>query len=88
MIENATVSNQYASVGITGNYNVGGLAGFSSGNINSCYSSGLVSGSINAGGLIGSEENPVTENSFWNIETTAQITSSGGQALTTAQMIL
>ncbi len=65
---------------------VGGLMGFSSGSVTQCYSTGLVSGSEyteDIGGLVG--KGGATA-SFWDIETSGQISSSGGIGKTTAEM--
>lgn len=49
-VKNLTLEN----VDITGDYNVGALAGYSYGKITNCHSSGTVRGQFNVGGLLGS----------------------------------
>ena len=90
---NATVTNCYSSGSVTGNDKVGGLVGtnFSSGDvvISNCYSSCRVSGDIYVGGLIGFNNmaTPDIINSFWDIETSGQTGSAGGEGKTTAEMM-
>ena len=38
---------------VTGDYNVGGLVGYSAGNVTACYVTGSVAGSVGVGGLVG-----------------------------------
>jgi hypothetical protein len=85
---NTTISNSYATGAVTGGNTVGGLVGGSYGPITDSYATGLVTGSSAVGGLVGINHvaNTIT-NSFWNVTTTGQATSSvGGTGLTTAQM--
>jgi hypothetical protein len=49
-VKNLTLEN----VNITGDYDVGALAGYSYGKITNCHSSGTVRGQFNVGGLLGS----------------------------------
>ena len=64
---------------------------FSSGDvvISNCYSSCRVSGDIYVGGLIGFNNmaTPDIINSFWDIETSGQTGSAGGEGKTTAEMM-
>jgi len=54
--------------------------------VTNCYSIGNVSGDENIGGLVGySQYNEVTA-SFWDIQTSGQLSSAGGSRRTTAQM--
>jgi hypothetical protein len=69
---------------------VGGLVGLSevTGIVNGCYSSGSVSGNREVGGLAGGGLGgwgPIT-NSFWDVETSGQAESAGGEGKTTAEM--
>ncbi len=84
------INNSYATgnVNSSGN-NGGGLVGFTySGAITNSYATGAVSGT-GAGGLLGGSMSGVSiGNSFWNIQTSGQATSSGGgTGLTSAQMM-
>jgi len=81
----------YATGDISGTENVGGLVGRTYDSIINCYAIGGVSGTTNVGGLVGQGiENYLAYgraiNSFWDIETSGQLTSDGGTGKTTAQM--
>ncbi len=92
-----TIDNTYAtgSVASTGSNpsEVGGLVGALVGPVNTSYATGHVSaGTFQVGGLVGmvysvySSVGTVT-NSYWNVTTTGQSSSTGGgTGLTTAQM--
>ena len=47
------IINCYATGDVNGNNSVGGLAGYSSGDVNCCYSTGEVDGNTYVGGLVG-----------------------------------
>lgn len=58
----------------------------SSGTVENSYSTGLVTSTgFFVGGLIGSSSGTVT-NSFWNTQSSGQVTSDGGIGKTTAEM--
>jgi predicted outer membrane repeat protein len=81
----------YAAGGVSGTENVGGLVGRAYASIINCYASGSVSGTTNAGGLVGlGLENYISYggaiNSFWDIESSGQLTSDGGIGKTTNEM--
>ena len=82
-----TIRDCYASTSVLGNDVAGGLVGNNQyGEIINCYSTGFVLRQGNAGGLVGfGEEGEVIE-SFWDIETSDQATSNGGEGRTTAQL--
>jgi hypothetical protein len=65
----------------------GGLVGYlDSGTISNCYSTGAVSGS-NVGGLVGYKIiGSIIVSSFWDVNTSGQVTSAGGTGKTTAEM--
>lgn len=68
-------------------YHVGGLIGYNlSWAPNECYSTGFVSGTYGIGGLVGYGTNTSTTDSFWDIQTSGQSTSSGGIGKTTEDM--
>lgn len=74
-----------AATGATGRS--GGLVGENYyATITNAYASGGVSG-VNSGGLAGYNINGFYNNSFWNTETSAQLTSAGGNGITMAQMM-
>lgn len=82
-VEDSTTINQsYANVDVSGTSNVGGLVGSLTTfnlNINQSYAIGKVNGSSSVGGLVGYALMGVTiNNSYWDIETTGQISSAGG----------
>jgi hypothetical protein len=58
-----TVSNCYATVNVTGDWNVGGLVGFNDGSVSNCYAIGNVTGNSEVGGLVGSNSG-MAENSY------------------------
>jgi hypothetical protein len=77
----------YANTQVSGSQFVGGLVGENyNGSISYCYSSGFVSGSLYVGGLTGYNFNGSVDNSFWDKDTSGQISSAGGTIKTTAQM--
>ena len=84
-----TINNCYSTGDVSGHYIVGGLVGGGGhsfqGEIINCYSTGNVSGTDWVGGLVGMIGVGVKE-SFWDIETSGQESSSGGTGLPTAQM--
>jgi hypothetical protein len=82
-----TVTNCYSVGPVTGSWAVGGLAGDNGGSVSDCYSARMVTvtESICAGGLVGYGFSEV-EDSFWDIQTSGQSKSDGGEGKTTAQM--
>jgi hypothetical protein len=82
-----TVSNSYATGRVIADDIIGGLVGRNdrTGSISDSYSTGSVTGSTNIGGLIGKNQGAVTS-SFWDTETSGQISSDGGTGKTTAEM--
>jgi hypothetical protein len=78
------INNSYSTGTVSGISAVGGLVGHGSTVVKS-YSTGTVSGNEYVGGLVGGFGGSVY-NSFWDIETSRQITSAGGTAKTTAEM--
>jgi hypothetical protein len=80
-----TIINCYAAADVSGTMNVGGLVGNNSGTITNCYSIGSITGGYNVGGLVGRNVGEVWA-SFWDIETSEQTTSAGGEGKTTAEM--
>jgi hypothetical protein len=86
-----TVSGCYASGPVSGDQYVGGLVGLNGGGRGSsevihCYSYGSVSGNQHVGGLVGLGSSMYVENSFWDVQTSGQSTSAGGEGKTTAEM--
>ena len=95
--QKGTIQNSYSrsSVTVTDGSRIGGLAGCIDyrGEILNSYSTGVVSttNSVSVGGLVGNREGRgpnvgVVTNSFWDIETSGQITSAGGTGKATSEM--
>ena len=83
----ACIDTSYSFSTVHGVNAVGGLVGSNWGNIQACYSIGLVTGNENVGGLVGENyENISITSSFWDMETSGQTTSSGGEGKTTSEM--
>jgi len=84
----SSIINCYNTGNISGNYRIGGLAGYAaSAGVNKSYSTGIITGISMKGGLIGTHNNDVSiTNSFWDTETSGQSASAGGTGKTTAQM--
>ncbi|MBI0393153.1 GLUG motif-containing protein [Acinetobacter bereziniae] len=78
----------YSSGNVTGNTSVGGLIGQNyGGRLTNSYANGFVNGFNQTGGLIGyNQGGTFTTNSYWNIETSGQLTSAGGIGKTTAEL--
>ena len=85
-----TIVNCHATGSVTGKTKVGGLVGeIWQGTIINCYSAGKVTGTTDVGGLIGDKDEsiePECTDSFWDIQTSGQISSAGGAGKTTAEM--
>jgi hypothetical protein len=83
-----TITACYATGAVTGNdYDIGGLVGHNLyGTITACYATGAVVGNSSVGGLVGWDYQGSISASFWDIETSGQTTSAGGEGKTTAEM--
>ena len=86
-----TISNCYATGTVDGNAHTGGLVGHNDGSygcstISNCYATGAVDGNDETGGLVGYNYDGTVSASFWDIETTGQSSSAGGEGKTTAEM--
>jgi len=65
---------------------IGGLVGYNYCEVSNCYSSGRISSDgFWIGGLIGDNDGTV-DTSFWDVNTTGQSSSDGGEGKTTAEM--
>ncbi|UCC23498.1 MAG: hypothetical protein JSW23_05455, partial [Planctomycetota bacterium] len=83
------VSNCYATGAVSGDDMVGGLVGKHRWQMWNSYSTGNVSGTATkVGGLVGYCAMPTTDviSSYWNTETSGQLSSAGGTGKTTAEM--
>lgn len=83
------ITDAYASGAVSGADKVGGLVGSSlDGIITRAYSTGRVTATGMAGGLVAEQVGTaVTNNSYWDVNTSGQATSAGGAGKTTAQMM-
>jgi hypothetical protein len=82
---NATVTHCYSTGTVSGGHQVGGLVGMNFGAVTACYSTGAVNGFTQVGGLVGVVWGSVT-GSFWDTQTSGQVTSDGGTGKTTVEM--
>ena len=86
-----TINNCYTHASTSGTTNIGGFIGklhstyYLYHRVNSCYSSGIVSGSSYAGGFVGYANDYSDSNCFWDIETSGQTTSYGGNGISTQE---
>ncbi|MHC4479060.1 MAG: GLUG motif-containing protein [Planctomycetota bacterium] len=83
------ISNSYATGNVDGNNWVGGLVGghWHNSTISNCYAIGGVNGNILTGGLVGQKwDGGTVMDSFWDVNTTGQAESDGGESKTTAEM--
>ncbi len=78
----------YSRASVSGVWGLGGLVGVNDyqGNINGCFSTGLISGSHTTGGLVGRAILASAVSSYWDIQTSGQATSAGGDGRTTDQL--
>lgn len=81
----------FATGNVSGIRFVGGLIALNrtSGTVTQCYATGRVSGSEDVGGLLGqslSDFSPAV--SYWDVESSGQSSSAGGDGKTTAEMTL
>ncbi len=84
-----TISNSYATGNVDGNNWGGGLVGghWHNSTISNCYAIGAVNGNILTGGLVGEKwDGGTVMDSFWDVNTTGQEGSDGGESKTTAEM--
>jgi len=82
-----SLCESYSIGDVNGNIYIGGLAGYNNddGSISNCYSTGFVSGTDYVGGLAGINDGNVTA-CFWDVNTSGQATSAGGEGKTTEEM--
>ncbi|WP_370574628.1 GLUG motif-containing protein [Methanomethylovorans sp.] len=82
-----TIINSYSTGDVSGHDIVGGLVGVNDfgGTITNSYSTGYATGEESVGGLVGYFSRAVT-NSYWDIETSGQSSSVGGEGRTTKEM--
>ncbi|MCK9158749.1 MAG: leucine-rich repeat domain-containing protein, partial [Candidatus Cloacimonas sp.] len=85
---NSTISQSFSASAVQGNWGAGGLLGVNDTQslVSNCYSIGFVTGNSNTGGLIGRNVVSQTLSSYWNLESSGQVTSAGGIGKTTDEM--
>ncbi|MCB5223676.1 MAG: GLUG motif-containing protein [Candidatus Cloacimonadaceae bacterium] len=87
-VNSGPIKNCYSSGDVTGTSVVGGLVGVNLDNtVQDCFSIGSVTGDVETGGLVGRFESGFIIHSYWNLDTSGQDTSSGGEGRLTAQML-
>ena len=83
-----TITNCYATGNVEGRHRLGGLVGAHyQGTITNCYAAGKVTGINDTGGLVAYSSGHII-NSYWNLETSNQQNSAGGEGKTPAQMMM
>jgi hypothetical protein len=91
-LNKAIVSDCYATGCVSGDDTIGGLVGENGtsnlgyGRVLRSYSTGVVFGTTNVGGLIGLNDFGSVSNSFWDVGTSGQNDSDGGEGKSTAEM--
>ncbi|WP_208599067.1 hypothetical protein, partial [Desulfonatronum thioautotrophicum] len=87
--QTSQISDSYSRATVSGSDYVGGLVGkLASGTIDGSYSAGQVSGTEGGvGGLLGENVSGVIISSYWDILTSGQTYSAGGDGRSTQQMI-
>jgi hypothetical protein len=94
MTRDSELIDCFATGNVNGNERVGGLCGqVQSAYVTNCYSAGSVTGNIDVGGMVGLEPPPnpqgqpaVFEACYWDVETSGQTTSQGGEGRNTDEM--
>ena len=84
-----SIINSYATGAVSGNSEIGGLVGFlhQDGSIINSYATGAVTGNSDTGGLIGASGRGIVTASYWDAKTSKQLTSAGGDGVTSATTI-
>lgn len=80
------ISDSFAAADVLGNNYIGGLIGANYGDLTNCFSIGSVQPGTSSGGLIGHGSGATIINSYWDVDTSGQTTSAGGEGRTTAEM--
>ena len=81
------ISSSYATNRVNGKIVVGGLVGLNVGSLISCYSMGAVTGETReVGGLVGANHGYAVSFCYWDLNTSGQTESGGGEGRTTLEM--
>lgn len=87
---NSTAANSFATGRVSAVNNGSAIAGLigmvSDSKVINCYAVGMVEDRRDSGGLIGSNDETEVVNSYWNIQTTGQEESDGGDGRNSAEM--
>ena len=86
--EGGTISQSYATGDVSGEGRLGGLVGYNDGTISQSYATGDVNGNLDVGGFVGVNEGGTITQSYWDTQTSNQISSAGGEGKTTEEMML
>lgn len=84
------ITTSYSNSDVIGQRIVGGLVGYNIDIITMCYSTGMVTGEgLNLGGLVGENfpDYGIVTDCFWDVQTSGQTVSDGGEGNTTAEMM-
>ncbi|NQZ78385.1 MAG: BACON domain-containing protein, partial [Ekhidna sp.] len=82
-----SITNCYSSGDVvSSSFYIGGFVGNNSRSITSCYSLGTVQGSSNIGGFSGRGATNITQDNYWDTQTSGIDTSAGGTGQTTSQL--
>ena len=81
-----SIDASYSKVTVSGDWYIGGLVGDNRGSISTSFSTGLVSGNETVGGLVGLNWEGTVDKSFWDTQTSGQMTSAGGTGKSTNEM--
>jgi len=88
-LSQTSINNSYNRGEVIGLDRVGGLVGYhrAFSSLNDCYNTAPVYGEINVGGLVGLHSSAGASNSYWDMETSGQSTTSGqGEGRNTVEM--
>jgi len=86
-INESTIENSAANGSVQAQHYAGGLVGYSeAGGITHSYAAGNVHALSLSGGLIGLSNNTPVKSSYWDITTSGQTYSAGGEGRNTAEM--
>lgn len=87
LTDEGSIQDCYSRGSVLGNSRAGGLIGYVFDSIvKNCYSDGYVEGVEDIGGLIGLLEDSQITNSYWDMVTSMQTASAGGEGRTTAEL--
>ncbi|HOV33817.1 MAG TPA: PASTA domain-containing protein [Candidatus Hydrogenedens sp.] len=84
------ITNNYSAGEVSGSEDVGGLVGWNGteGIITNSFSTGAVAGDAYVGGLVGYiHDGGTVTSSYWNVQTSGQENSAGGEGKTTVEMM-